>query len=130
MTEQHGGKRKGSGRRKGQPTKLMRVPVRFEKQIKEYIQRLKAGESQPTGESINLGESIKDILKPGVRNTLVEIRKQFSSIDRATLDAELAKMALNSEIYLYPLDDPTEITQQDREAAIDLGGVPQYLVYI
>ena len=126
MTE-HGGKRKGSGRPKGQPTKLMRIPVRFEEKIKRYIQQLKADEAQPTN---YLGESIKDLLIPGKRNRISQLRNLFPHIDRKTLDAELNRMALNEEIHLYGHDDPLETTEQDREAALMFGGGPCYIVYI
>ena len=36
-----GGKRKGAGRKKGEPTKLIRVPVRFEAEIKALIKERK-----------------------------------------------------------------------------------------
>jgi hypothetical protein len=51
-------------------------------------------------------------------------------VDRQTLDAELVKMALNSEIHLYGHDDPTETSEQDREAAIEFAGQPGHIVYI
>jgi hypothetical protein len=40
----HTGKRQGAGRKNREPTKHLRIPVRFEKEIKEYIELLKAGE--------------------------------------------------------------------------------------
>lgn len=40
-----GGKRKGAGRKKGEPTKLIRVPVRFEAEIKALIKEQKAQKS-------------------------------------------------------------------------------------
>jgi hypothetical protein len=123
---EHGGKRKGSGRPKGQPTKLMRIPVRFESQIKQYIEGLKAEESQST----TLGEAIKGILIPGQRNRISQLRNIFPHIDTTTLDAELVRMALNEEIRLYPLDDPQEITQQDKEAVLKFGNQPCYIIYI
>ena len=35
----HGGKRKGSGRKPKEPTKVMRIPVSKVKQVKELIKR-------------------------------------------------------------------------------------------
>jgi len=35
--KQHGGKRKGSGRKKGEPTKVMRVPVSLMAHVKMLI---------------------------------------------------------------------------------------------
>jgi hypothetical protein len=123
---EHGGKRKGSGRKKGQPTKLVRVPVRFESQIKQYIEQLKADEAQST----HLGESIKDILIPGQRNKISQLRNIFPEVNRQTLDAELTRMALNSEIHLYGHDDPSETSEQDREATLIFCGEPQYIIYL
>jgi len=35
--KQHGGKRKGSGRKKGEPTKLKRIPVSLVKQVDRIV---------------------------------------------------------------------------------------------
>ena len=58
-TELHGGVRHGAGRKPGQATKLMRVPVRYEKHIREFIKQLVRDEC---ARELNLSEEQLDLL--------------------------------------------------------------------
>jgi hypothetical protein len=69
-------------------------------------------------------------LIPGKRNRISDLRKALSEISRIELDAELVRMALDSEIFLYSHDDPQETTDEDRVNAVLFAGQNCYIVYI
>ena len=64
-----------------------------------------------------------------VRVRLSDLRLTLK-MDRATLDAELLQMERDGKLVLYPLDDPQEITAEDRAAEIRLIGCVRHIVYM
>jgi hypothetical protein len=64
------------------------------------------------------------------RARLCHIRENLSDIDRAALDEALKRMQREQQASLYPLDNKTEITDADRNAAIYFGGEPRHILWI
>jgi hypothetical protein len=59
-----------------------------------------------------------------------DIREKLNDIDRAALDEALKRMQLEQQASLYPLDNKTEITDADRNAAIYFGVEPRHILWI
>jgi hypothetical protein len=64
------------------------------------------------------------------RARLCDIRVSLNDIDRAALDEALKRMQREQQASLYPLDNKTEITDADRNAAIYFGGEPRHILWI
>ncbi|MGC2221129.1 MAG: hypothetical protein WA624_01540 [Methylocella sp.] len=64
------------------------------------------------------------------RARLCDIREKLNDIDRAALDEALKSMQLEQQASLYPLDNKTEITDADRNAAIFFGVEPRHILWI
>lgn len=64
------------------------------------------------------------------RARLSNIREILQDIDRAALDEALKRMQHERHASLYPLDNKTEITNADRNAAIYFGGEPRHILWI
>jgi hypothetical protein len=64
------------------------------------------------------------------RARLCHIREKLDDIDRAALDEALKRMQREQQASLYPLDNKTEITDADRNAAIYFGGEPRHILWI
>jgi hypothetical protein len=64
------------------------------------------------------------------RARLCDIREKLNDIDRAALDETLKRMQLEQQASLYPLDNKTEITDADRNAAIYFGVEPRHILWI
>jgi hypothetical protein len=64
------------------------------------------------------------------RARLCDIREKLNDIDRAALDEALKRMQREQQASLYPLDNKTEITDADRNAAIYFGGEPRHILWI
>ena len=64
------------------------------------------------------------------RAQLCDIREKLNDIDRAALDEALKSMQLEQQASLYPLDNKTEITDADRNAAIFFGVEPRHILWI
>ena len=64
------------------------------------------------------------------RAQLCDIREKLNDIDRAALDEALKRMQLEQQASLYPLDNKTEITDADRNAAIYFGVEPRHILWI
>jgi DNA-binding PadR family transcriptional regulator len=64
------------------------------------------------------------------RARLCDVREKLNDIDRAALDEALKRMQLEQQASLYPLDNKTEITDADRNAAIYFGGEPRHILWI
>jgi DNA-binding MarR family transcriptional regulator len=64
------------------------------------------------------------------RARLCDIREKLNDIDRAALDEALKRMQLERQASLYPLDNKTEITDADRNAAIYFGAEPRHILWI
>jgi hypothetical protein len=68
-------------------------------------------------------------LIPEKRNRIADLRKLFPEVSRIDFDAELVKLALEEEIFLYSHDDPLETTDEDRVSSVLFGGQNCYIVY-
>jgi DNA-binding MarR family transcriptional regulator len=64
------------------------------------------------------------------RARLCDIREKLSDIDRAALDQALKRMQREQQASLYPLDNKTEITEADKNAAIYFSGEPRHILWI
>ncbi len=64
------------------------------------------------------------------RARLCDIREKLNDIDRAALDHALKRMQREQQASLYPLDNKSEITDADRNAAIYFGGEPRHILWI
>jgi hypothetical protein len=65
-----------------------------------------------------------------VRVRLHELRRLLPDVPRQALDGALLDLARQERLALYPLDDPLEIRESDREAAIERLGERLHLVYM
>ncbi|HQH70473.1 MAG TPA: hypothetical protein PK360_00170, partial [bacterium] len=61
---------------------------------------------------------------------LADFRKRFPDTPREELDAELKRMKSEGKILLIPQDDPLQIKDADREAAINIAGRDNHLIII
>jgi len=68
--------------------------------------------------------------KWNVRVRLADLRAALPSIDRSALDNELLKMQREDLLALYSNDDPLDVTEADRGAAIDIAGEQRTLIYM
>jgi hypothetical protein len=66
----------------------------------------------------------------GVRVRLAALRRFLGDISRPVLDAALLELARTERLALYPLDDPLDVTDADREAAIERLGQRFHVVYM
>jgi hypothetical protein len=64
------------------------------------------------------------------RARLCDIREKLNDIDRVVLDEALKRMQREQQASLYPLDNKTEITDADRNAAIYFGVEPRHILWI
>jgi hypothetical protein len=64
------------------------------------------------------------------RVLLRDIREKVKQIDRGRLDDALRRMQREQEALLYQLDNRTEVTEDDREAAIYFGSEPRHILWI
>jgi hypothetical protein len=64
------------------------------------------------------------------RARLCDIREKLNDIDRASLDEALKRMQREQQASLYELDNKTEITDADRNAAIYFSGEPRHILWI
>ncbi len=64
-----------------------------------------------------------------VRVRLADLRDRHPEIAAEKMERTLRELQTTSELVLYPLDNPMEITERDREAAIEIAGEPAYIVY-
>jgi DNA-binding PadR family transcriptional regulator len=64
------------------------------------------------------------------RARLCDVREKLNDIDRIALDQALKRMQREQQVSLYPLDNKTEITDADRNAAIYFGGEPRHILWI
>jgi hypothetical protein len=64
------------------------------------------------------------------RARLRDIREKLNDIDRAALDDALKRMQREQLASLYPLDNKTEITDADRNAAVYFGAEPRHILWI
>jgi hypothetical protein len=64
------------------------------------------------------------------RARLSHLREKLKDIGRMALDETFKKMQLEQHAALYPLDDKSELTEADREAAIHFSGQPRHILWI
>lgn len=64
------------------------------------------------------------------RALLSNLRRRLPDIDRATLDEVLKRMQHENEASLMRLDNPIDIAETDREAAIQIGSEPRHILWI
>ncbi|MCR9201653.1 MAG: hypothetical protein NXI04_23665 [Planctomycetaceae bacterium] len=67
--------------------------------------------------------------RENVRVRLAELRPRLSQFTRQAVDDELLALERTGRLSIWRLNDPTEITAADREAAIVSGGRPNHIVY-
>ncbi len=68
--------------------------------------------------------------KDRTRVRLADFRKHFPDMSKEELDAELKRMMLEDKIILYRQDDPRQIKAADREAVLEIAGVPHHIIII
>jgi hypothetical protein len=64
------------------------------------------------------------------RALLSNLRRRLPDIDRATLNEALKRMQQDNEASLMRLDNPIDIAETDREAAIQIGSEPRHILWI
>jgi hypothetical protein len=64
------------------------------------------------------------------RALLADLRRHMSDIDRNVLDDALVRMQRQGDAALMQLDNRPDITQADREAAIQIGQEPRHILWI
>ena len=64
------------------------------------------------------------------RVLLKDIRAKLNGIDRVTLDETLTRMHLEEGTTLSGLNNPQELTQPVRDAALVFKGEPMYVLWI
>ncbi len=84
----------------------------------------------------NLEDMIRDAYyrlsdgKWNFRVRLYELRQALPNASRSELDAKLLSMQKEKKLVIYKLDDPSEITPEDDQAAIDILGTKKHIVYM
>ena len=68
--------------------------------------------------------------KWNVRVRLANLRQQLADIPRPVIDNQLLKMQKDERLLLYPLDYRPDITPEDQEAALNIGGYDNHLLYM
>ncbi len=69
--------------------------------------------------------------RSNVRVRLSTLRRLLPHITRDQLDSLLTAMQRREKLVLFSFDDPQEITSEDRQAALDLGGgIKRHIVYM
>lgn len=64
------------------------------------------------------------------RVRLWRLREILSPIPRPVLDEALRKLMLEGSIILYPLDDPWEMKNEDKEAALKIAGRDHHIIIL
>ena len=65
-----------------------------------------------------------------VRVRLSELREHLDEFSRADIDRVLGEMELDESLVLMEIDDPQDIEDEDRKAAVDVGGQKRHIVYM
>jgi hypothetical protein len=61
---------------------------------------------------------------------LAQLRQRLAAIPRPRLDALLLQLQTEGKLVLYPLDNPQEISPEDRQAALEVAGFERHIVYL
>ncbi len=64
------------------------------------------------------------------RIRLAALRSAFPGLQARRFDVILLTLQNQGKLVLYPLDNPRDITQADREAALDIAGFPLHVAYL
>jgi len=64
------------------------------------------------------------------RALLSNVRRRLGDVDRADLDEALKRMQRDEEASLMRLDNPIDIAEADREAAVQIGEEPRHILWI
>jgi hypothetical protein len=64
------------------------------------------------------------------RALLSNLRRRLPDVDRAMLDEALRRMQHDNEASLMRLDNPIDIAESDREAAVQIGSEPRHILWI
>jgi hypothetical protein len=94
------------------------------------------GTPDPAEEKNTLREKIRTAfldLTGGALNMRVrlsDLRQKLADIDRATLDKALLALAAEEGAVLMQFDNRVEITDADRDAALEIGREPRHLLWI
>lgn len=64
-----------------------------------------------------------------VRVRLADLRAALNQVTSEALEQCLLKLQATSDVVLYPFDDPTELQERDRTAAILVANEPTHLIY-
>ena len=64
------------------------------------------------------------------RVRLSELRRTLSDIPRQTLDDTLLELDRSRRIQLMSMEQPTDISEDDRNAEITIGGRPRHVLYL
>jgi hypothetical protein len=68
--------------------------------------------------------------KQAVRVRIADVRKRLPDVPHDTLTEAIVNLARQRRLTLYPLDDPRQVTDEDKAAAIvSSTGVPQHILY-
>jgi len=65
-----------------------------------------------------------------VRVRLADLRSALPTVVRDVLDQALLQMQREALLALYMIDDPTDITPADEQAAIDILGAKRHIIYM
>lgn len=68
--------------------------------------------------------------KYNVRVRLSQLRQLVDDVPQAEVDKVLIQMGLAGKITLMHLDDPQEIRPEDEQAAVNIGGQKNHIVYM
>lgn len=69
--------------------------------------------------------------QPNVRVRLADLRRRLEDVPREALDRELLDIQVRGEAALYRLNDPREITDEDREAVLRTPtGEERHIIYL
>jgi hypothetical protein len=82
------------------------------------VERIRTAYFQVTGQAVNR------------RARLSDIRSALADIPRADQDQALREMMRAGGAGLLPLDDPTEITDAEHEAALMVGDQPRHILWL
>jgi hypothetical protein len=103
--------------------------------LAEILAPKTTGNGSPTDKG-SLGERIRAAylsLTGGSFNKralLADIRRLLLDVSRDTLDDALVRMQHQGDATLMQLDNRPDITQADREAAIQIGQEPRHILWI
>ena len=84
------------------------------------------------GELLRRAKAIgSEFLMPGGGLRLSELRKIAREFSREEVDGALLELQRRGDVVIYPFDDPSLVTKEDREAALRTsGGFRHYLFVV